>query len=133
MTTPTLARGFVLQAYDTATETALAELDRSGIAVAEHHGDPLVPRLRFYRVTCPPRRTRKPETALPRDLSAREIQVLTLVADGLSNRQIGRRLGIHWSTVKTHMARISRVLDANSRENAVLIGLRHGLLDGGPL
>ncbi len=65
---------------------------------------------------------------LCRALTARELEVLALVCDGLSNPEIGDRLGIERSTVKTHVARISRVLGATDRANAAYLALSHGLL-----
>ena len=52
-------------------------------------------------------------------ISEREIEVLTLVAEALSNRQIGARLGITEGTVKRHLRKIFDKLDAVSRLDAV--------------
>lgn len=52
-------------------------------------------------------------------LSQREIQVLELVADAMSNRQIARRLDITEGTVKRHMGNIFRKLDSHSRIDSV--------------
>ncbi|MEU9987993.1 response regulator transcription factor [Streptomyces sp. NPDC048045] len=65
---------------------------------------------------------------LPR-LSARETAVLRLVADGCTNAEIGRRLFIGESTVKTHLLRIFGKLGVDDRTAAVTSALRHGLLD----
>ncbi|MET7702487.1 MULTISPECIES: response regulator transcription factor [unclassified Streptomyces] len=54
-----------------------------------------------------------------RRLSEREVEVLTLVAAALSNRQIGARLGITEGTVKRHLRKIFDKLDAVSRIDAV--------------
>lgn len=51
-------------------------------------------------------------------LTARERDVLALVAAGLSNRQIARRLGISESTVKTHLTKAYRALGVTSRSEA---------------
>ncbi|WP_425550922.1 LuxR C-terminal-related transcriptional regulator [Actinoallomurus oryzae] len=60
-------------------------------------------------------RLRDPVTALTR----RETEVLTLVAEGLSNQAIGRRLHLTEGTVKSHLARISTKLGVDSRTAAV--------------
>jgi len=52
-------------------------------------------------------------------LSAREREVLTLVADALSNRQVAGRLSITEATVKRHLRNIYGKLDAVSRIDAV--------------
>ncbi|GAA2481765.1 response regulator transcription factor [Streptomyces longisporus] len=52
-------------------------------------------------------------------ISERETEVLTLVAEALSNRQIGARLGITEGTVKRHLRKIFDKLDAVSRLDAV--------------
>lgn len=53
------------------------------------------------------------------DLSAREQEVLQLMADGLSNREIGERLFISENTVKTHVAHLFVKLDVKRRTQAI--------------
>lgn len=67
----------------------------------------------------------------PEPLTARERQVLTLVADGLTNRQIGRRLQVSENTVKTHLMRTFAKLGVDDRTAAVTAALQRGLLDLG--
>ncbi|MET7363501.1 response regulator transcription factor [Streptomyces sp. NPDC005562] len=62
-------------------------------------------------------------------LSARETAVLRLVAEGCTNAEIGRRLYVAESTVKTHLLRIFGKLDVDDRTAAVTTALRLGLLD----
>ena len=62
------------------------------------------------------------------DLSEREQQVLSLLAEGQTNSQIGRSLYVSEDTVKTHARRLFRKLDVNDRAHAVATGMRHGLL-----
>lgn len=62
------------------------------------------------------------------ELSARELGVLRLVADGRSNRLIGEDLGLSALTVKSHLARISRKLGTGDRAQLVAIVLRAGVL-----
>ncbi|QEV17047.1 response regulator [Streptomyces alboniger] len=62
-------------------------------------------------------------------LSEREVAVLRLVADGCTNVEIGRRLHVAESTVKTHLLRIFGKLGVSDRTAAVTHALRLGLLD----
>ena len=61
-------------------------------------------------------------------LSAREIQVLQLVADGKSNKDIGESLGLSALTVKSHLARIARKLGTGDRAEMVATALRSGAI-----
>lgn len=61
-------------------------------------------------------------------LSSREILVLTQVARGMSNKQIGSKLGISDKTVRNHLSRIFRKLDAGNRTQAVMNAMKGGLL-----
>ncbi len=62
-------------------------------------------------------------------LTAREIEVLQLVAKGLTNREIGHRLSISDRTVQGHLANIYGKLQVNSRTEAVTRALQLGLID----
>ncbi|MFI0410158.1 response regulator [Actinomadura sp. 3N508] len=64
----------------------------------------------------------------PVTLTAREIDVLNAVADGLSNADIGRRLVIAEATVKTHLLRVFAKLDVSDRTHAVIVALDRGLI-----
>ena len=61
-------------------------------------------------------------------LTHREREVLFVAAEGLTARQIGRRLGVQERTVTTHLARIYRKLGANSRIGAIAAATRSGVL-----
>lgn len=61
-------------------------------------------------------------------LSGREIEVLRLVAEGLTNRDIGVRLHISENTVKNHLRRVHEKLGVRSRTEAVVSASREGLL-----
>src|SRR5690606_8009443 len=65
-------------------------------------------------------------------LSAREIEVLELVAAGATNRQAAKALFISEATVKTHLLHIYAKLGVNDRAAAVAAAFRRGLLSGGP-
>jgi DNA-binding NarL/FixJ family response regulator len=71
--------------------------------------------------TIAPRPTRKP-------LTRRELEVLELIAGGLSNKEIAIRLCLSTETVKSHVRVLLPKLGANSRAHAVAIALRQGLL-----
>jgi DNA-binding CsgD family transcriptional regulator len=62
-------------------------------------------------------------------LTAREHDVLALLADGLSNRDIAARLAISEHTVKFHLASIFGKLGASTRTEAVQRGVRLGVID----
>jgi two-component system, NarL family, nitrate/nitrite response regulator NarL len=62
------------------------------------------------------------------ELSARELDVLELVADGLGNKQIAAQLHVSEETVKTHLRRLMRKLGATSRAHAVAVGIRTELI-----
>jgi len=61
-------------------------------------------------------------------LTAREVEVLRLLAEGLANEQIGIRLGITSDTVRSHLRKASGRLGAGSRTQAVASALRLGLI-----
>lgn len=60
-------------------------------------------------------------------LTPREVQVLQLVAQGYTNRQIGEELSISEATVRTHMSKILGKLNLGSRTQAALYALREGI------
>jgi DNA-binding NarL/FixJ family response regulator len=61
-------------------------------------------------------------------LSEREIDVLSLIAAGNSNRLIADQLKIVEDTVKGHVKRILAKLGANDRTHAVTVGLKRGII-----
>jgi len=69
-----------------------------------------------------------PVTPAQRVLSTREQQILQLLAEGCTNREVGERLLLGSETVKTHVAHILTKLTAAHRSQAVAIGLRDGLI-----
>jgi DNA-binding NarL/FixJ family response regulator len=62
------------------------------------------------------------------DLTGREIEVLTHMAKGLSNREIGALLGRTEATIKVHVLHILQKLEAGDRTEAVTIGLQRGII-----
>jgi two-component system, NarL family, response regulator YdfI len=77
-------------------------------------------------MTSPPTRTlpNAPQQAL----TPREVEVLTMLAEGLGNKAIARRLHISEHTVKFHISSIFSKLNASSRTEAVTLGARQGLI-----
>lgn len=64
------------------------------------------------------------------ELTAREVQVLTLVASGCSNPEAGRALFVHESTIKEHLRRVNQKLGTRSRAHAVAVAYQRGILGG---
>jgi len=69
------------------------------------------------------------EHATDDELTSREIDILRLIADGNSNKQVGDRLSIGEATVKSHMTNILSKLHANDRTHAVAIALSRGIIE----
>jgi DNA-binding NarL/FixJ family response regulator len=69
------------------------------------------------------------EHAADDELTAREIDVLRLVAGGNGNKQIADQLSIGEATVRTHVGNILSKLGANDRTHAVTIGLSRGIIE----
>ncbi len=62
------------------------------------------------------------------ELSNREYQVLELLAQGMSNKELARELYISEKTVKNHVSNILKKLSVNDRTQAVILGLKKGLV-----
>ena len=96
------------------------------------------PARELQRPSTPPARSRNrdPGCDAARDgqgapqinLTSRQLEVLALVCEGLSNKMICRRLNIAGGTVKVHISSLLRALNATSRLEVVVKALRLGLL-----
>ena len=64
---------------------------------------------------------------LPR-LTARELEVLQLICDGLSNREIAAKLDVSVNTVSVHRTNIMKTLDVHKAAELVVYAMRHGLV-----
>jgi DNA-binding NarL/FixJ family response regulator len=71
---------------------------------------------------------RQRQTRAGEALSARELEVLSLVARGASNKEIARSLYLSEATVKSHLIRLFGKLGVTDRTAAVTVALQHGLL-----
>jgi len=69
-----------------------------------------------------------PLKELEQEPTAREIEVLQLISEGLVNRDIGKMLFLSEETVKSHVRHLLAKLQARSRAHAVAVGFRRGLL-----
>lgn len=93
-----------------------------GILAAARGESPLTPRAAAELLAS------RPAVPTGADLSTREREVLELVAAGLANKQIARRLGISEKTVKGHLTRVFQAIGVADRTQAALWAERHGLL-----
>jgi DNA-binding NarL/FixJ family response regulator len=73
----------------------------------------------------------RPHAGLPGNLTPREAEVLGLIGEGLSNREIGERLFLGQATVKTHVNRIFAKIGVQSRAQAVRYAIGNGLAGSG--
>jgi DNA-binding NarL/FixJ family response regulator len=73
----------------------------------------------------------RPPAKLPGSLTPREAEVLALIGEGLSNREIGERLFLGQATVKTHVNRIFAKIGTQSRARAVRYAISNGLAKPG--
>ncbi len=70
----------------------------------------------------------KDERDIYAGLTAREHEILTLIAEGLTNREIADRLVLSLSTVQTHYTHILEKLNLHNRAELIKYALRHGLI-----
>jgi two-component system nitrate/nitrite response regulator NarL len=116
--------GFLLQSELTASSLhdALARLV---------HGELPMPSSLARELLSHARRNESPRPSRPIVLTPREREALTLIVEGLSNKQIARRLGISEHGAKRHVATVLAKLNCPNRALAVAIALREKLLHDG--
>jgi DNA-binding NarL/FixJ family response regulator len=107
---------------DATSGEILAAIDAVAAGLVALHPEALEPLRR--RAPWPARAEPDPGQSL----TAREIEVLGMLAEGLGNKIIAARLGISTHTAKFHVASIMAKLGAGSRTEAVTIGMRRGLV-----
>ncbi len=81
----------------------------------------------FLRTRLLPLAGQAPVADPDKQLSDREIEVLRLIAEGLSNSEIGQRLFVSAETIKTHIKHIMDKLEVNDRTLAVVTAIRRGI------
>jgi two-component system nitrate/nitrite response regulator NarL len=77
----------------------------------------------------PLRQTPPAQPAIGAELTPRELEVLEMMAAGLINKQIAKRLGLRLNTVRNHSQNILYKLRAHSRLEAVATAVRDGIID----
>lgn len=108
-----------------------AEARQRGIVILESIGATAAAAILRRRYDVPRRRGRaRSRQTNPAGVTSRQLDVLRLLAQGLSNPQIAARLGIANRTVDHHVSSILATLDASSRTEAVVAAVRRGWLDG---
>lgn len=130
------ARVLVLTTYDTDKDVLPAiEAGATGYLLKDTQRDDLIRAVRTAArgeaVLSPSVATRlMGQVRAPADpLSARELEILELVAQGTTNREVAARLFISEATVKSHLLHIYTKLGVNDRAAAVATAFRRGLLD----
>ncbi|MFS0561270.1 response regulator transcription factor [Terribacillus sp. 179-K 1B1 HS] len=61
-------------------------------------------------------------------MTKREEETLELIAEGLSNKDIGKKLHISEKTVKNHVSKLMRKLNVNDRTQAIILAFKNGWL-----
>jgi DNA-binding NarL/FixJ family response regulator len=120
------ASGFLLKDVSPEQLVAAVRLVRSGDALLA----PSITRRLIARFA-PPAADRQALQADLSDLTPRELEVLRLLATGLSNAELAEELTLSEATVKTHVARILAKLQLRDRVQAVVLAYETGLAGGG--
>jgi two-component system, NarL family, response regulator LiaR len=84
--------------------------------------------IKEIQVTAPERFTRNDTRLRELGITPRELEILELIARGLSNREIAEQLFVSENTVKTHSSRLFDKLSARRRTQAVQLGKEFGLI-----
>ncbi|HTZ55568.1 MAG TPA: response regulator transcription factor [Candidatus Acidoferrum sp.] len=105
----------------TAFETAIDTLTREGPRFEARL-------IRAYAATFLRPKQREPRAAASIDLTARESEILALLVEGLSNKEIAQRLVVSPRTIETHVERVLGKLEVGSRSRAIARALRLGLV-----
>jgi DNA-binding NarL/FixJ family response regulator len=115
------ARGFLTK------DAGAAEIERAIAAVVRGEAaiDPAVQHHVVAAVAGAPAEAARPE--LPDGLTTREVEVLSLIAEGLSNGEIASRLVVSEATVKSHINHLFTKTGVRDRAQAVTYAYRHGL------
>ncbi len=84
--------------------------------------------VREVQVPAPAAPARSEKKRDDRSMTPRELEILSLIAEGMSNREIATKLFVSENTVKTHSSRVFDKLGAQRRTQAVQLGKEFGLL-----
>jgi DNA-binding NarL/FixJ family response regulator len=116
------ARGYLTK------DAGIAEISRAVHAAAAHQAvlDPVAQTALVQAASAQSRPAPAP-ASLPDELTPREAEVLTLIAEGLSNREIASALVVSEATVKTHINHVFAKIGARDRAQAVHYAYTHGL------
>jgi DNA-binding NarL/FixJ family response regulator len=71
----------------------------------------------------------QPPQELERGPTKRELEVLGLIAEGLTSRDIANRLSLSEETVRKHVGGLLEALQVHTRAHAVAVGFRRGIID----
>jgi two-component system, NarL family, response regulator LiaR len=116
------ASGYLLK--DTPREALIAAIKDT--VQGRTHVDPNVAGKLFAQIAHSPT---GPDTAIVAELSEREREVLSLLAQGLTNADIAARLHLSEGTVRNYVSAVLTKLDVSDRTQAAVIALRYGLVD----
>jgi DNA-binding NarL/FixJ family response regulator len=114
------ARGYLTK------DASAEEIEQAirALAAGRTHLDPAIQQRLIDAVLTPPRAR---ANALPADLTAREGEILKLIAAGLSNAEIAAALVVSAATIKTHVNHIFAKTGARDRAQAVRYAYEHGI------
>jgi len=117
------ARGYLTK------DAGIAEISRAIQAAAAHQAvlDPLVQSQLLAAASSAAPAAARADQVLPDELTPREAEVLSLIARGLSNREIAETLVVSEATVKTHVNHVFSKIGARDRAQAVHYAYTHGL------
>lgn len=118
------AAGYLLK--DTPREQLIAAI--RGTVAGATHVDPNVAGKLFHQIAQPQRATHT-ESTFAADLNERELDVLRLLAQGLSNADIADRLHLSKGTVQNYVSALLTKLDVTDRTQAAVLALRHGFVE----
>jgi len=114
------ASGYLLK--DTPREKVIEAI--RGTLAGKSYVDPMVAGKLINQVAS---KQEQPSTLISSKLTEREVSILRLIANGLSNAEIADRLHLSEGTVRNHVSSIFSKLDVSDRTQAAIIAIRHGL------
>jgi len=118
------ARGFIVKGADPAHLEHVLHSVMAGDVVLDRELAHAITDLAELRYTA--KRSPFPQ------LSPRELDILSLMALGLDNTAIARRLVLNPKTVRNHVSNVLTKIDAGDRAQAIVLARRHGLIEPGP-